>query len=117
MEKAVVGLVIGIALAGFLWKTDVFGDEVTQGKSIFENKCQLCHGVSGKGDGPAAAAMDPRPANFTNPEFWQGNVEQKITETVRRGKPPMPAFDLTDQEIKAVIDYMRHAFGKVVSEQ
>src|SRR5690606_9906637 len=30
----------------------------------FTTACGLCHGASGAGDGPAAATLDPHPANF-----------------------------------------------------
>jgi mono/diheme cytochrome c family protein len=88
------------------------GDELAAGKSLYSAKCQICHGANGKGDGPAAAALNPRPADFTNPAFWQNNAEEKIKRTVTSGKGAMPAFDLKDDEIKAVADYMVHTFKK-----
>ena len=88
------------------------GDELAAGKSLYSAKCQICHGANGKGDGPAAAALNPRPADFTNPAFWQNNAEEKIKRTVTSGKGAMPAFDLKDDEIKAVADYMAHTFKK-----
>ena len=88
------------------------GDELAAGKSLYSAKCQICHGANGKGDGPAAAALNPRPADFTNPAFWQNNAEEKIRRTVTSGKGAMPAFNLKDDEIKAVADYMAHTFKK-----
>ena len=88
------------------------GDELAAGKSLYSAKCQICHGANGKGDGPAAAALNPRPADFTNPAFWQNNAEEKIKRTVTSGKGAMPAFDLKGDEIKAVADYMVHTFKK-----
>ncbi|HSB80067.1 MAG TPA: c-type cytochrome, partial [Candidatus Methylomirabilis sp.] len=35
------------------------------GKAVFEKKCALCHGAEGKGDGPGAATLDPKPRDFT----------------------------------------------------
>ncbi|MEK6598570.1 MAG: cytochrome C oxidase subunit IV family protein, partial [Gemmatimonadota bacterium] len=32
--------------------------------------CSSCHGQTGAGDGPGAAALTPKPANFTDPAFW-----------------------------------------------
>jgi mono/diheme cytochrome c family protein len=37
----------------------------TDGRGMFEGYCAPCHGVTGKGDGPAAAALTPKPANLT----------------------------------------------------
>lgn len=39
---------------------------LAQGKQIYEDKCAACHGTSGKGDGPAAAALNPKPVNLTD---------------------------------------------------
>jgi mono/diheme cytochrome c family protein len=88
------------------------GDELAEGKSLYAAKCQICHGANGQGDGPAAAALNPRPADFTKPTFWQNNAEEKIRRTVTSGKGAMPAFNLKDDEIKAVADYMAHTFKK-----
>ena len=90
--------------------SNCYGGEVDQGKTLFDSKCVICHGADGKGDGPAAAALNPPPRDFQRPQFWQGNVNQKIADTIRNGLSPMPAFDLSDAEIKAIIDYMSHTF-------
>jgi mono/diheme cytochrome c family protein len=88
------------------------GDELAEGKSLYAAKCQMCHGASGQGDGPAAAALNPKPANFANPAFWQNDAREKIKRTVTNGKGMMPAFNLKDDEIKAIADYMAHTFKK-----
>jgi mono/diheme cytochrome c family protein len=95
-----------------LFSSPAAAGEYDRGKSLYENKCQLCHGANGKGDGPAASAFSPSPANFKNPGFWQGDADKKITESVRNGKGPMPAFTLSPEEIKEIIDYLSHAFKK-----
>jgi mono/diheme cytochrome c family protein len=88
------------------------GDDLATGESLYKAKCQICHGANGRGDGPAAAALNPKPANFTNPSFWQNNAGAKISRTVKNGKGIMPAFNLDDDEIKAITDYMAHTFKK-----
>jgi mono/diheme cytochrome c family protein len=41
--------------------------------------CGSCHGAAGAGDGPAGAALNPRPANFTDPAFWaEGNLHPEF---------------------------------------
>ena len=87
-------------------------DELAAGQSLYDAKCQICHGAKGRGDGPAAAALNPKPANFTNPSFWQNNAAEKIRRTVTNGKGMMPAFNLKDDEIKAITDYMAQTFKK-----
>ena len=90
--------------------TDSHGAEADQGKTLYDSKCLICHGANGKGDGPAASAMNPPPRDFTGPQFWQETADQDIAYTIRNGLPPMPAFDLSDAEIKAIIDYMKNTF-------
>ncbi len=39
---------------------------VTRGRYIYYYRCMPCHGVAGRGDGPAADSMWPRPREFTD---------------------------------------------------
>jgi mono/diheme cytochrome c family protein len=85
--------------------------EVGLGKRIYENKCQMCHGANGKGDGPAAAAFNPKPQDLTDSAFWrQKNVDTLVTNTVEHGHGLMPPIDLKPAEVKAVIDHISSAF-------
>ncbi len=63
--------------------------DATAGKAIYEKKCAVCHGIEGKGDGPAAGQLDPRPRDFTRGLY-------KI-RTTPSGNPP------TDQDLFRVI--------------
>jgi mono/diheme cytochrome c family protein len=85
----------------------------SQGKALYKEKCMICHGVNGKGNGPAADALSKPPRNFNDPEFWKKkDVDQFIRTQVKKGSAEMPAFSLNDGEITAIIDYMSQAFGK-----
>ncbi|MEJ2164731.1 MAG: cytochrome c [Desulfobacterales bacterium] len=88
------------------------GDELATGQKLYTEKCQICHGADGRGNGPAAAALNPKPADFNNPSFWQDHPREKISRTVANGKGMMPAFSLSDDEVKAITDYMEHTFKK-----
>ena len=113
MDRRIAFITVVLCLgAAVLWTDAAQGDSYDQGKSIYEQKCTICHGAGGKGDGPAAAALAKHPADFNKSEFWQGDAEKKITDAIRNGRSPMPAFDLSSEEIKAIIDYLEHAFKK-----
>ena len=104
----VVGLFLGITLMG---TENVKGDEYAQGKKLYSEKCQICHGVKGDGNGPAGVALSPKPVDFTSPKFWQQkNVDKLITDTVEKGHGMMPSFDLKPGDIKDIIDYLAHTF-------
>jgi mono/diheme cytochrome c family protein len=110
MTTILVGM--GIVLLS-AWTRYAQGDEYSEGKSLFEEKCRICHGANGRGDGTAAPGLSHRPTDFTSSKFWQGDVDTKITKTIRKGHSPMPAFRLQESEIKALIVYMRRSFKKM----
>ena len=47
--------------------------------------CAVCHGEAGDGSGAAGAAMNPAPANFTDPAFWEGRDLERIVTVIRDG--------------------------------
>ncbi len=55
-----------------------------QGSLYYSNNCLSCHGVSGHGDGFAAANLDPKPSDLTG-ERMAGISPYQITNTVRFG--------------------------------
>lgn len=114
MVRSVSCLVTAILLLGVMFMGGtLYGSEYDEGKALYGEKCMICHGADGKGNGPAAAALSPKPKDFNRPEFWkQKNVDQIITTQVKNGKGAMPAFNLSDNEIKEIIDYMSRAFNK-----
>ena len=87
------------------------------GAQVYAQNCASCHGASGHGDGPAAQALSPRPANLA----WLVNShmagDQYVYWTVSEGGQPvgsaMPAFKgiLPQKDIWAVVAYVRHGIG------
>lgn len=107
--RAAALLIGAIVAAGSI----AYGSEYDTGKALYEEKCSICHGADGKGDGPAASALSPAPKDFNTPAFWQQkNVGQIITKTVQDGKGPMPPFELNKDETGAIINFMSHSFKK-----
>lgn len=89
----------------------VFGSpsvsQAQEGQKIFMVKCAACHGENGKGDGPLAKTFDPRPRDFCLPEFWQGDVDKKISDSVTKGKGQMVPVKLNSNEIKEVTGFIK----------
>jgi caa(3)-type oxidase subunit IV len=83
-------------------------------QTAYNGVCAACHGQSGAGDGPAGMALDPAPANFTDPEFWATRDEQRIVTVIRDGavavggSPLMVPWRSTysDEQIQALAEYV-----------
>jgi mono/diheme cytochrome c family protein len=41
--------------------------------NYFAQTCALCHGMDGTGTGPMAAQLNPKPRNYTDPN-WQASI-------------------------------------------
>ncbi len=93
-----------------LWIGISAGTEENMGKTLYTNNCEICHGAKGDGNGPAASTFSPKPRDFTDPKFWQDNVDKKISDAIENGIGVMPALELSTDQIKAVIDYMTSTF-------
>jgi len=90
------------------------GDSVTAGQQIFQQICTPCHGQEGKGDGPASAALDPKPRNLADPGYMASLDDRYLFELISRGgiamgKSPLmpPQSNLAAQDLGNVIAYVR----------
>lgn len=98
--------------------TQTTGDPIAAGKTLFSQICTPCHGEGGKGDGPAAAALDPKPKNLADAAYMGPLSNRYIFELVSRGgiavgkSQLMPAqSNLTAAEINNIIAYVRTLSG------
>jgi len=77
-------------------------------KTLYVTNCSPCHGTTGKGDGPAAAALNPKPANHTSAAV-QSETDGSLFWKLSEGRNPMPSYKkiLTDQQRWELINYIR----------
>jgi len=61
--------------------------KVEDARSIYSNRCVICHGESGGGDGAAGASLNPKPRNFKDAQ-WQASVDDAHLEKVILGGGP-----------------------------
>jgi putative copper resistance protein D len=83
---------------------------IANGLHLYQEHCVVCHGVGGYGDGPAAAALNPRPANLTAKHaahHTAGDLFWWLTYGMQ-GKA-MPGFRdrLTEEERWDLINFLR----------
>jgi|GEM_PF-6389710 mono/diheme cytochrome c family protein len=52
---------------------------------VFDGYCATCHGTAGDGNGPAAYSIDPKPADFQDPTFWENRTEADIRRVIVEG--------------------------------
>jgi len=75
--------------------------------AVYAQRCLNCHGVSGRGDGPMAAALPVTPPDFRQTVEKKGNPQ--IRRLIADGKGLMPAFDpaLSPSEINDMLQMVR----------
>jgi mono/diheme cytochrome c family protein len=56
-----------------------------EARQVFDGRCSVCHGAQGVGDGPGAAALNPRPRNFHDPAWQAGVTDAQIENIIRVG--------------------------------
>ncbi len=89
--------------------------DVEEGKKLYGQFCASCHGPSGKGDGVAAAALNPKPRDHTDKAYMSTLTDDDLLKVIKNGgtsvgkSPLMPAWgaSLKDDQIKDVIAYVR----------
>jgi mono/diheme cytochrome c family protein len=97
-----------------LAKADTEGDPA-KGKEIFQTNCATCHGPEGKGNGPAAAALNPKPRNLSDAEYLSTLSHEHLVKVITEGgtsvgkSPMMAAWGgiLSQNDILNVIAYIR----------
>lgn len=84
--------------------------DAAAGKELYAANCTACHGVKGDGRGPAAVALNPKPADFTSASFWQGRTDAQVAGSIRSGRPgtSMTGFtQLSEGDLDDLVTYLR----------
>jgi mono/diheme cytochrome c family protein len=85
---------------------------VDQGEKVAKINCASCHGAKGKGDGAAAAALNPKPADWTSSRV-QDESDGEIFWKIATGRGPMPSWrHLPENDRWAVVRYIRTLAAK-----
>jgi mono/diheme cytochrome c family protein len=85
---------------------------LAQGKKVAEVNCVSCHGAKGKGDGAAAVALNPKPADWTSKKV-QAESDGEIFWKLSTGRGAMPSWKfLPENDRWALVRYIRSFGGK-----
>jgi len=109
----VVSLLLLVMMLGGI-NSFAAGDSA-KGKESYNQICAMCHGDTGKGDGVAAASLDPKPRDLSSSEYVSTLTDEHIFNVIKEGGESvgksnlMPAWGavLSDDKIWDVIAYLR----------
>lgn len=90
----------------------------SSGQRVYQDHCVECHGEAGRGDGPAAHLLVPRPRDFTTGKYKLRSTEtgsvpadDDLRRSIAKGSygSAMPAWEtvLSEQQIRDVVDYIK----------
>jgi mono/diheme cytochrome c family protein len=79
------------------------------GRVLYNSRCWPCHGATGRGNGPAAAALKPPPADFTDPDKVVARTGARLYQALTSGVPgtAMAPQPLSEREKFDLIAYLR----------
>ena len=73
------------ALHGNTAKVGITPQARSEAKDIFESRCVACHGTDGRGDGPAASNLNPKPRDFHNRKWQKSLSDATIARAIVYG--------------------------------
>ncbi len=93
-------------------------EDIPLGERVYARHCAVCHGPDGRGNGPAAPSMIPRPRDFTLGQFkykstppGQPPSDLDLIAVVSKGLPAsaMPYWEdvLSKREILSVVEFIK----------
>ncbi len=78
---------------------------------IFKERCAMCHGKSGRGDGKMSKNLNPKPANLRDGKFKHGSSDGEIFHIIKEGVEgtAMPSFEssLKEREIWDIVNLVK----------
>ena len=92
--------------------TEVTAALLDRGAVIYKQNCVPCHGPIGKGDGPSAAMLDPKPRDHSNRTYMDTLTDQQIGATIVAGGAPkypnMPSHPhIKGTDLAAIVAHVR----------
>lgn len=95
-------------------------DAKAEAMQVFQSRCVVCHGANGKGDGPTAAALNPKPRDYTDVEWQKSVTDEQLAKAIVEGgaavgksplMPPNPDLAAKKDVVDALVAHIR-SFAK-----
>jgi mono/diheme cytochrome c family protein len=82
---------------------------LSEGKQLYQQHCQRCHGPNGDGHGEKAPSLSVAPGDFTDTTKMSRVSDGELYWQITYGRLPMPAFkDKIDEKGRwELVDYIR----------
>lgn len=81
------------------------------GAEVWTERCAPCHGVEGRGDGPVAAGLSPKPKDLSRPRLPEERRPPSRMEVIRSGREGTAmvgfATQLSPEELTAVTTHVQ----------
>ena len=100
-------------------------DDATLAKAQenYQTYCKKCHGEHGKGDGPGAAMLNPKPRDFADCTNMEKRSDAELVKVISEGgeavnmSADMQAWGgtLSDAEIHGLVSFVRSFCNKPAS--
>ena len=89
--------------------------DASRGAALYATNCSTCHGPGGDGDGPAAAALVPKPAKHSDGAYMNALTNEHLFKVIKEGgaavgKSPLMApwgGTLNDAQIWDLVAFVR----------
>jgi mono/diheme cytochrome c family protein len=86
-------------------------DSIAEGRQLFLQNCQPCHGPEGKGDGPVGRTLNPQPPDLAEHTVPGLHPDEQLFEWISEGYPGsvMPAFEdaLSEEQRWHLVNFIR----------
>lgn len=87
-----------------------------EAQELFTQRCVTCHGADGKGTGPAAASLTPKPRDYTD-AAWQSSItDDDLRKVIVKGgaaagksalMPPNPDLEAKPAVVDGLVAKIR----------
>lgn len=110
-----------ILIAGIASAEEISAAATQEADTVWQTRCSTCHGPGGKGDGPAAVALTPKPRDLTLASWQTSVTDEHLQKVIVEGGQGVglsmmmtanPDLASKPEVIKALVAHVRSLNGK-----